>query len=140
MGLEDWSYAASVIVDTSDLAMAGERLNQVTARLDAMQDRAVFLDDLKVSFLGSPETEGLNRKHPWLRLPICLPSGNAWASGYFALTGLHLVLVGAAALLSLFVILVSFDSAHITRWRHVEWWWHATSLIGVVLLLLFYVI
>src|SRR4029077_19507686 len=31
--------------------------------------------------------EGLNEKHPWLRLPIMIPGGALWSSTYFLLTG-----------------------------------------------------
>ncbi len=136
LGLTGWSYAQSVMTDASDAAITGERLSQIAARLDAMEGRAAFLSDVKV--WEFPETEGLNRKYRWLRLPVCLPGGNAWVGGYLALTGLHLLLLSVVVLLSLWLLLVRIDNTQVSRWPHVAWWWYVSSFTGAALFPLFY--
>ena len=111
LGLDEWAFARSVIMDTTDLAMAGERLNQIVAQLTAMDSRESFLDEMVAPVLEEPRGEGLNRKHRWLRLPVCLPNGNIWAGGYFALTSLHMLLVVVVAVISVPVLMHKSDAA-----------------------------
>ena len=139
LGLDEWAFARSVIMDTTDLAMAGERLNQIVAQLAAMDSRGSFLDEVIAPVLEEPRSEGLNHKHRWLRLPVCLPNGNIWAGGYFALTSLHMLLVVVVAVISVLVLMHKSDAARLARWRTVEWWWYAACLTGAAIFLLFYV-
>ncbi len=138
LGLSDWSYARSVLADSGNLSMAGERLNQVVAHLEAIDSRTAFLSETEESILGSPTKGGLNRMYHWIRLPICLPGGNAWASGFFALTSIHLLLLGAAALLSLGALFVRLDPVRLAPWRYARSWWLVFSATGIATYLLFY--
>ena len=115
-------------------------MNQVTARLDSIDHRATFLEEVEQWLLSDTASEGLNRKHRWMRLPVCLPSGNAWARGFFALTGLHILLLGFVFFLSLLALITRAKGARRdARYQHIQWWWHVTCLTGVALFLLFYV-
>jgi len=82
---------------------------------------------------------GLNEKHPWLELPICIPGGNMWASTYFLLTGFHAlhVLVG----LIVFVIVLLFlrlDAAKAGVLENIGLYWHFVDLVWIFLFPLLY--
>lgn len=139
LGLAAWDYAKFVREDTTDIAMAGERSNQVSARLRAIDARAAFLDQWEELFSGDVPNGGLNQQYHWLRLPVCLPGGNAWAGGFFALTGLHALLVVCAMMLSLGALVTRFEPARCAR-RCRAHWWTAASLVGIAIFLLFYLL
>ncbi len=140
LGLEEWSFARSVIIDTTNVSLTGERLNQIVAQLDAMDSRELFVDELVRGVLERPEAEGLNEKYRWLRLPVYFPHARQWAGCYLALTGFHVVLVACVIVLSFFVLLWPQRDSRVARWRIVQWCWHTSSLIAATLLLLFYIV
>jgi len=136
MGITQWAFAQSVVSDTSDLAMAGERLNQTESRLDAIAGREAFLDEMVEPLLDQPPSDGLNATNRWLRLPVSVPQGNRWASGYYTLTSLH---AAAVIVLSIALPLTLFTrsrQAFTRRLRRLCPFWHASTAIAVAVLLL----
>ncbi len=140
LGLARWPYAQSVMADTRDVAMVGERVNQLKIYLAAMSRREAFLRDVVLPVADSPDALGLNRQHQWLQLPVCLPGGNAWAGGYFALTSLHLLLTAFVTLISLVPLLTRPQMAHWPAWRLTAWWWTLVSLVSAAVLVLCYLV
>mgnify|MGYP002624376014 CR=1 FL=1 len=87
---------------------------------------------------GGGHLEGLNDQHPWLKLPIMIPSGNMWASTYFLVTGFHAihVIVGLIA----FALLIPADlgAARAGVIENVGLYWHFVDLVWIFLFPLLY--
>jgi cytochrome c oxidase subunit 3 len=86
----------------------------------------------------SPHTRGLNEKHHWLRLPVVVPGGRAWAGTFLLLTGFHglLVLVGLSVLATL--LSKSLDQQAAESTEKVALYWRFANLTGMILFALFY--
>ncbi len=85
---------------------------------------------------------GLNAQFEWLRLPVCIPRGHAWAYSYYLLTSLHsALLVYLSAMVTLGVIGPRRweNDRHSTLSETVRDW-HGMVALGVILLLLVYLI
>ena len=82
--------------------------------------------------------EGLNDKHPWLKLPIMIPGGNMWASTYFLLTGFHAihVIIGLIAFAYLLTIKLDRQTAGIVE--NIDLYWHFVDLVWIFLFPLLY--
>ncbi len=140
MGLQEWAFARSVVVDTADGPMTGERLNQIEAQLAAMDARQVFVDEFVRPVLEKPATEGLNQKNRWLRLPVYFPCARRWTGSYLAVTGLHATLLACTVLLSLVMLFSLRPGGSAERWRLIQSCWYAASLIAVTTLAMFYLV
>lgn len=139
LGLAEWPYGVAVVADMSNPALARERLNQIRSRIDAIDARRRFHEELlDPLWEDDPRSEGLNLAHPWLRLPVWLPGGNAWMGGFFALTGSHLALVVVLTLVSLPVLILRRRWARPALWNGLRWWWLTAAVFGAVLFPLFY--
>lgn len=140
LGLSNWAYAESIRKDTSDPALAYERLNQVRARKQSLDSRLVFLEEYVEPAVEDPAGGGLNVRESWLRLPVYLPAGTDWAGSFFPLTGLHSVLTVFVMVISFVPLFSRRGPSAAARWRSVMWWWHTTAATGIALFLLFYVV
>jgi cytochrome c oxidase subunit 3 len=80
----------------------------------------------------------LNDEHPWLKLPICIPGGNMWASTYFLLTGFHAihVLIGLIVFVCLLCMRLDATSAPVVE--NVGLYWHFVDLVWIFLFPLLY--
>ena len=98
----------------------------------------VAFTSLKMMADDGHATGGLNDQHPWLRLPICIPGGNMWASTYFLLTGFHAlhVVVGLIAFACLLVMRLGVATAGTVE--NVGLYWHFVDLVWIFLFPLLY--
>lgn len=116
LGITDWAVADSAIIDSAQPLLLAERLAQINTWLQRARARAAFLDTVVDEIVEDPQAMGLNRRHPWLRLPIAFPNAPDWACRYFVWTG------ASAGLLAIAWVLLAVtwwrrDSPVAGRWR-----------------------
>ncbi|MBM4093566.1 MAG: hypothetical protein FJ276_29780 [Planctomycetes bacterium] len=131
-----WPFADAVIHDTTDLAMAGERLNQVKFRLEAIDSRLTFLDEYFDPLVEQEKPRGLNDAHSWLRLPVSVPNGRTWSAARAALTLFHTGILLAGLSTLAIGIRRPLTAAHAGFWRRTAWHWYAITGAGAFVVLL----
>ncbi len=140
LGGADWAFSKAVLEDPADAVLIGERLNQIQTALNNLGAREVFLKDGNEPLATGGSVVGLNRRFPFLRLPVHLPPGRAWAAGFILLSGGYgLMLLCAATMLTR----VAFRS--VSRWTKLRsepavWCWWPAIACGLVALLLLYAV
>jgi len=82
--------------------------------------------------------EGLNDRHPWLRLPIMIPGGNMWASTYFLLTGFHAIHVIVGLIAFAFLLVMRLGKTTAGTIENVGLYWHFVDLVWIFLFPLLY--
>ena len=119
--------AAKLVTEAEDTA---SRLSEELRNISARQATIAEIDSAGV---------GLNQVYPWLRLPVCIPSGTTWAWLYFVLTAVHamhliyvLIVVVVWATLPR---LVTFSKVT-SNVRN----WHTMVIAWCILFVLFYLI
>ena len=119
--------AAKLVTEAEDTA---SRLSEELRNIKARQSTIVEIDSVGV---------GLNQVYPWLRLPVCIPGGTAWAWMYFVLTAVHamhliyvLIVVVVWAMLPR---LVNFSKVA-SNVRN----WHTMVIVWCILFVLIYLI
>ncbi len=96
-------------------------------------------DELQTSAGEEPaEREGLNDKHPWLRLPFVIPGGNMWASTYFLLTGFHALHVVVGLIVFIILLTMQLDSSRAGFLENTGLYWHFVDLVWIFLFPLLY--
>lgn len=88
----------------------------------------------------STSMASLNATHPWLKLPVVLPGGNAWTSNYYLLTGAH-----AAHLIAGLIAMACFLPSRIgiaqaSALRNLGLYWHFVDGVWLVLFVVLYVL
>lgn len=138
LGGADWAFSKAVLEDPADAVLVGERLNQIQTALNNLDAREVFLNDGNEPLAADGSVVGLNRRFPFLRLPVYLPPGRAWAAGFILLSGAFgLMLLCAVTMLTR----VAFRGA--SRWTELRsepavWCWWLAIACGLVALVLLY--
>ena len=80
----------------------------------------------------------LNDQHPWLKLPICIPGGNMWASTYFLLTGFHALHVLIGLIVFVCLLCMRLDATKAGVIENVGLYWHFVDLVWIFLFPLLY--
>ena len=80
----------------------------------------------------------LNDQHPWLKLPICIPGGNMWASTYFLLTGFHALHVLIGLIVFVCLLCMRLDATNAGVIENVGLYWHFVDLVWIFLFPLLY--
>lgn len=140
LGGADWAFSKAVLEDPTDAVLVGERLNQIQTALASLDAREVFLSDGHEPLAKDGTAVGLNRRFPFLRLPVYLPPGRAWAAGFTLMSGgFGLILLCSVTMLTR----VAFRRA--SRWTELRsepavWCWWLAIGCGVVALLVLYAV
>jgi cytochrome c oxidase subunit 3 len=105
--------------------------------------RHVALEELATRVMALPtghghHEEGLNDKHPWLRLPIVIPGGNMWASTYFLLTGFHAIHVLVGLIVFAIMLPMTLGVAAAGMVENIGLYWHFVDLVWIFLFPLLY--
>ena len=109
-----------------------EQLAAATARSAAIEGRRNLLPKLKEA------EHGLNEAHPWLKLPMKIPSGNMWSSTYFLMTGFHAVHVAVGLLVFVLVLPMRLDAKNANVIENTGLYWHFVDLVWIFLFPLLY--
>jgi chromosome segregation ATPase len=139
----------------SQLAEVQQRLDDCNAKLTAAAMLVTEAEDSASQFsqeLGSIAARqatiaeidpglGLNRQYDWLKLPVCIPGGTAWAWSYFILTILHTTHL-AYLWIAVFLTLVSSQtsSGRLSKTVQIVRNWHSMVVVWVILFVLIYLI
>jgi cytochrome c oxidase subunit III len=81
---------------------------------------------------------GLNDQYPWLKLPIMIPGGNAWASTYFLVTGFHAIHVIVGLIAFGILCTKTLNVAKAGTIENVGLYWHFVDLVWIFLFPLLY--
>ena len=141
----------------SRLAEVHQRLAERNAKLTSAaklvteaEDSASLLS-LEVSAIDSRQSVtaeidgrhiGLNQQFEWLRLPVCIPGGTAWAWTYFTLMILHSTHL-AFVVIAVFMVAAStrrVSSDRLPKTAQIARNWHSMVIVWVILFLLMYLI
>jgi len=87
---------------------------------------------------GAGHLEGLNDKHPWLKLPIMIPGGNMWASTYFLVTGFHAIHVIVGLICFVVLLTMNLGKANAGIIENVGLYWHFVDLVWIFLFPILY--
>ena len=119
-----------------EVARADAELAAGGMRSDAIDGRIQVHADLAAA------EHGLNEAHPWLRLPMKIPSGNMWASTYFLMTGFHAIHVIVGLILFGFVLAQGSKlNGAWTDWvENSGLYWHFVDLVWIFLFPLLYIV
>jgi hypothetical protein len=138
LGGSDWAFSQAVLDDPAEAVLIGERLNQIQAALANLDAREAFLqNDNEPLGAGGPVT-GLNRRHAFLRLPVYLPPGRAWAAGFTLLSGGHCVMLLCGVAMLAWLAVQGGGPCGSWRTEPAVWFWGVTIACGLVALLLLY--
>ena len=128
--------------------MAGQdRLDQLATRILPLSHPAEHaahgshVAQADVANLGTNSTSqpvGLNDQYPWLKLPICIPGGNMWASTYFLLTGFHALHVIIGLIVFAILLTMTLNSSKATTIENTGLYWHFVDLVWIFLFPLLY--
>ncbi|MFO1066862.1 MAG: cytochrome c oxidase subunit 3, partial [Pirellulales bacterium] len=81
---------------------------------------------------------GLNDQHPWLRLPVYIPSGHMWASTYFLITGIHALHVFIGLIVFLCILPKKLDAKKAGLLENSGLYWHFVDIVWIFLFPLIY--
>ncbi|MFV2069578.1 MAG: heme-copper oxidase subunit III [Pirellulales bacterium] len=98
-------------------------------------------NDVVRSSLGTDSKShpvGLNDQYAWLKLPICIPGGNMWASTYFLLTGFHALHVIIGLIVFAILLTMTLNSTKATTIENLGLYWHFVDLVWIFLFPLLY--
>ena len=138
---------AQLNVLTEELTGVETRLAQIRGReetLEAQFDYVLDPDPSKHVFISqheggtTHEWHGLNDEHPWLRLPIMIPSGNMFASTYFLLTGFHALHVVVGLIVFACILPLKLDARRANMLENTGLYWHFVDLVWIFLFPLLY--
>ena len=101
-------------------------------RSDAIDGRIQVHADLAAA------EHGLNEAHPWLRLPMKIPSGNMWASTYFLMTGFHAIHVLVGLFVFALALPMRLDAKRSNFLENTGLYWHFVDLVWIFLFPLLY--
>ena len=116
----------------AELAALDNELTAASLRTDAIAGRIKVHEDVQHA------EHGLNEKHPWLRLPIKIPSGNMWASTYFLMTGFHAIHVLVGLIAFAVVLPKRLDATRANLIENIGLYWHFVDLVWIFLFPLLY--
>jgi cytochrome c oxidase subunit III len=116
----------------TDAAALDNELTAASLRTDAIEGRIKVHEDLQHA------EHGLNEEHPWLRLPIKIPSGNMWASTYFLMTGFHAIHVLVGLIAFAVVLPKRLDATRANLIENIGLYWHFVDLVWIFLFPLLY--
>lgn len=121
-------------------ATADANLRKLSARLAAVDGRLGFLRESlsHLEHADAGHVHGLSDEHPWMRLPIWIPSGNMWASTYFLLTGFHAVHVLVGVIAFAVMLPLTLGPARAGTLENVGLYWHFVDLVWIFLFPLLY--
>jgi cytochrome c oxidase subunit 3 len=131
--LLDEETAAGRPVDREDATAKSPSLEE---RHSALLDLASEVAPLQTT--AHHHAEGLNEKHPWLKLPMVIPGGNMWASTYFLLTGFHALHVIIGLIVFALMIPMRLDLAAAGFIENIGLYWHFVDLVWIFLFPLLY--
>lgn len=80
---------------------------------------------------------GINRTH-LLKLPMVIPGGNKWASGYYLLTGIHAIHIMGGLIACLILMMLRLSSSRVGPLENVGQYWCMVSLVAILLFPLLY--
>jgi heme/copper-type cytochrome/quinol oxidase subunit 3 len=138
LGGSDWAFAQAVLDDPAEAVLIGERLNQIQAALGNLDAREAFLQDEGEPLAAGDLATGLNRRYSFLRLPVCLPPGRAWAAGFTLLTGGHGVMLLCGSVMLAWLAVRGRGLCGALRTEPAVWFWWVTIACGLIALLLLY--
>lgn len=138
VGGSDWSFAKAVLDDPPDAVLIGERLNQIEAALTSLDAREAFVRDENEPTADDRSVAGLNRRYPFLRLPICLASGRAWAASYLSVSAGYGVLLLCGVVILLRLALRRRCPGRNVRSEPAIWFWWGAVAGGLVSLAVLY--
>jgi cytochrome c oxidase subunit III len=95
-------------------------------------------DEISPLPVGVHHAEGLNDKHPWLKLPIRIPGGNMWASTYFLLTGFHAIHVLVGLIVFALMMPMRLGASAAGFIENIGLYWHFVDLVWIFLFPLLY--
>lgn len=121
-------------------ATADANLRKLSARLAAVDGRLSFLREnlSQLEHADAGHVHGLSDEHPWMRLPIWIPSGNMWASTYFLLTGFHALHVLIGVIAFAIMLPLTLGPARAGALENVGLYWHFVDLVWIFLFPLLY--
>lgn len=110
----------------------------VNAAFQQLADTIVPPHDAGHEGAAAADHGALNDLHPWLRLPICIPGGNMWASTYFLLTGFHALHVLIGLIVFVCLLCMRLDATNAGVIENVGLYWHFVDLVWIFLFPLLY--
>lgn len=126
-------------------AAAAPPLGPEAEQLRALELENQLLDDrLKAIELIRSADHGLNEYfaqstgHPWITLPMMIPSGNMWASTYFLLTGFHALHVVVGLIIFILALPRRLDGSAADYLENSGLYWHFVDIVWIFLFPLLY--
>lgn len=116
----------------ADMAALDTQIAAGALRIDAIDGRIRVQEELEKS------DHGLNEAHPWLRMPMKIPSGNMWASTYFLMTGFHAIHVLVGLIAFALVLPKRLDATRANLIENIGLYWHFVDLVWIFLFPLLY--
>lgn len=121
-----------------ELVAHDARSKEVSDRLQQLEGRANLLGELEHGQEGSHANHGLNEEHPWLGLPIMIPSGNMWASTYFLVTGFHAIHVLVGLIVFALILPLELNPSRGYLLENAGLYWHFVDLVWIFLFPMLY--
>ena len=125
--------------DPQRVAELEGRLERLPTELSGIKNR------LKAIPMILENEHGLNDRfaatggfRPWLILPMCIPSGNMWASTYFLMTGFHALHVLIGLIVFVLMIPMTLNAAKAGFIENIGLYWHFVDLVWIFLFPLLY--
>ena len=115
-----------------------DRLEEEIEKAASAGTPLVTLASAETPHANAGHLMGLNDQYPWLKLPIMIPGGNAWASTYFLVTGFHAIHVIVGLIAFGILCTKTLNVAKAGTIENVGLYWHFVDLVWIFLFPLLY--